>query len=65
MSDELMRWVLRHDNGKWYREQRSVPVEAFHLATTYPTKKAAESAVEGLAGYTPELVNVRVPLPLR
>ena len=62
MGDELMRWVLRHDSGKWYREQRLVPVEAFYLATTYPTRKAAEKAVEGLADYTPELVNVRVAL---
>ncbi len=64
MSDELMRWVLRHYSGRWYREQNvKGPVRAFYLATTYPTKKAAEKAVEGLAGYTPKLVNVRVPLP--
>ncbi len=62
MSGEWMRWVLRHDSGKWYREQHMVPVKTFSLATTYPTKEAAEKITKSLIliGYTPELVNVRI-----
>ena len=57
-----MRWVLRHDSGKWYREQHMGPVKTFSLATTYPTKEAAEKITKSLIliGYTPELVNVRI-----
>ncbi len=61
-----MRWVLRHNSGKWYREQSSmVPVKTFSLATTYPTKEAAEKITKSLIliGYTPELVNVREEWP--
>ena len=63
MSSEWMRWVLRHNSGKWYGEQSSmVPVKTFSLATTYPTKEAAEKITKSLIliGYTPELVNVRI-----
>ncbi len=59
MSGEWMRWVLRHNSGRWYREQSMAPVKTFSMATTYPTKEAAEKATKGLTGYTPELVNVR------
>ena len=65
MSSEWMRWVLRHDSGRWYREQSVMrPVETFSLATTYPTKEDAEEATKLLTGYTPELVNVREELKL-
>ncbi len=64
MSGEWMRWVLRHDSGKWYRQQQHmVPVKTFSLATTYPTKEAAEKVTKFLSGYTPELVNVREEWP--
>ena len=64
MSGEWMRWVLRHDSGKWYREQHMVPVKTFSLATTYPSKEAAEKVTKFVIGYTPELVNVREEWPL-
>ena len=60
MSGKWMRWVLRHDSGKWYRKQSLVPVKTFSLATTYPTKEATEKVTKFLGGYTPELVNVRI-----
>ncbi len=63
MSGKWMRWVLRHDSGKWYRKQSLVPVKTFSLAATYPTKEAAEKVAKVLIGYTPELVNVREEWP--
>ena len=63
MSGKWMRWVLRHDSGKWYRKQSLVPVKTFSLAATYPTKEAAEKVAKVLIGYTPELVNVREESP--
>ena len=62
-GDEWMRWVLRHHSGRWYREHSLGPVKPFSLATTYPTKEAAEKATKLLTGYTPELVNVREEWP--
>ena len=64
MSGKWMRWVLRHDSGKWYRKQSLVPVKTFSMATTYPTKEAAEKVTKVRIGYTPELVNVREGLAL-
>ncbi len=58
MSGKWMRWVLRHDSGKWYRKQSLVPVKTFSMATTYPTKEATEKVTKVRIGYTPELVNV-------
>ncbi len=64
MNGEWMRWVLRHDSGRWYSEQNvNGQVKSFSLATTYPTETAAKKAIKGLMGYTPELVNVREELP--
>ncbi len=63
MSGKWMRWVLRHDSGKWYGKQSLVPVKTFSLAATYPTKEAAEKVANVLIGYTPELVNVREESP--